>query len=435
MRKHPVLILTTLSLVLLACMCPLTQWITPAKSPLAEEPTESLVPSAVGTTTSTPPATAAAKPSATVTASPPPVVFDFTEAEDVLIHRADNARTGLYLGSGPVEPPELAWDFQTGGPIYSAPVFSGGVASFGSNDGLFYAVDINRGQTLWTFPTGGPVRSSPALVDGTLYFGSDDGRLYALDAASSEVLWAFAADGPVVSSPAVADGLVYFGSDDGFLYALDAVTGQLAWQFEVEGIVDDETGIHKTVRSSPAVADGTVLFSSAQMGGASADLFFYALDYQTGVKRWESIGMNRFTSAAVRDGTAYFGGFGVFFGFEIESGSPVLTHSTEIVAAEPAVVDGLALYTTEDGYLVALDTFTGEETWSYETGSWYLNAPSVAGSVVYLTSGDGFVEAVSLEGGVFLWRFDTAAGITTPPVIYSGLVFVGSEDGRLLALQ
>ena len=434
MRKYPVLILTTLSLVLLACMCPLTQWITPAKSPLDEEPTESLVPSAENTPASAPTPTAAAKPSAAVTASPPPVSFDFTEAEDVWIYRANNERTGHYQGSGPVEPPELAWSFQTGGAIYSAPALVDGVAYFGSDDGTIYAVDLTRGQTLWTYPTGGAVRSSPALVDGTLYFGSDDGSLVALDPAAGELRWSFAAGGPVVSSPAVADGLVYFGSDDGYLYALDAATGQPAWQFEVEGIVDDETGIHKTVRSSPAVADGTVLFSSAQMGGASADLFFYALDSQTGEKRWESMGMNRLTTAAVWEGTTYFGGF-ESFGLEIESGSPVLSHSTEIVAAEPAVVDGLALYTTEDGYLVALDALAAEEAWSYETGSWYLNAPSVAGSAVYLTSGDGFIMAFDLLGGSPLWRVDTDVGITTPPVIYSGLVFVGTEDGRLLAFQ
>ena len=445
MRMHPVLILLALSIVLLACLCPLTQWITPEAGIVNETPLQnlsrqpeadpSLPPSLTPTPDPSPTCTTAVEISPTNTRTPTQFPFDFTDAEDVWIYRADNARTGRYSGTGPVAAPEIAWSFQTEGPIHAAPVLVGGVAYFGSDDGRFYAVDIQLDQTLWSFQTGGTVRTSPALVDRTLFFGSDDGSLYALDAASGEPIWSFATGGSVASSPALDEGRVFFGSDDGFLYALDAATGELAWQFEVEGVVDDETGIHKSIRSSPALANSTVLVSSAQIGGASAELFFYSLDSLTGAKRWEVQGMNRITTAALWQGTAYYGGVGVFSGLDILTGSLVFSHSTEIVAAEPAIAGNTILYTTEDGRLVALDAQTGGEIWVHETGSWFLNAPSAADGAVYLTSGDGFVASVDLTSGESLWQIDTGVGITTAPVIYGGLVFVGCEDGRLLALQ
>ncbi len=45
------------------------------------------------------------------------------------------------------------------------------------------------------------------------------------------VKWTFHTRGEVVSSPAIVDGVIYVGSNDGNLYALDQQTGTKKWAF------------------------------------------------------------------------------------------------------------------------------------------------------------------------------------------------------------
>ncbi len=46
------------------------------------------------------------------------------------------------------------------------------------------------------------------------------------------VKWTFHTNGEVVSSPAIVDGVIYVGSNDGNLYALDQQTGTKKWVFQ-----------------------------------------------------------------------------------------------------------------------------------------------------------------------------------------------------------
>jgi outer membrane protein assembly factor BamB len=57
----------------------------------------------------------------------------------------------------------LAWDYTTGGTIYSSPVYfeTDGVVCFGSTDGVFYCLH-DDGGTDWTYTVGPEIRSAPA---------------------------------------------------------------------------------------------------------------------------------------------------------------------------------------------------------------------------------------------------------------------------------
>lgn len=442
MGKKQIPFLLAVSILLVSCTCPLTDLASRffERQEPVEEPFEILMSIASEVPPEAPTPTIKIEPSATNTLEPMPastatptkqVIID---DQNAFLHRANLARTGAYPNPGPKEVPTLLWEFEAGDSIYSAPVVFEGVAYFGSYDGSFYAIDTSTGAMLWRFTTGGPVVSSPALADGLLYFGSNDGNLYALEAASGEVHWAFETGDRVVSSPAVADGLVYFGSDDGFLYALDAQTGEEAWAFEVAGVADANSGVYKTVNSSPAISDGVVFFGSSQVGGASAELFFYALDSQTGEKLWEFTEWNQLTSPAVYEGVAYFGGFASFYGVEIATGSLVLDVPTDIINTAPAIYDGVAYFGTENGLLFAIDLELGEVIWTFESGSWSLKAPSIADGVVYAGSGEGLLWALDHQTGQMLWEYQLDEGLSTPAVIHDGVIYVG-VTGHLFALE
>lgn len=93
----------------------------------------------------------------------------------------------LYIGSDKyllaidLQSEEKAWQFETGGSIWSTPTILGGNAYVGSNDSYLYAVDASTGEKLWDFPTGDRITASPTVDNGTIYVGSHDGNLYAIE--------------------------------------------------------------------------------------------------------------------------------------------------------------------------------------------------------------------------------------------------------------
>jgi hypothetical protein len=75
---------------------------------------------------------------------------------------------------------QLAWQFKTGGPVESSPVYASGnnMVYVGSDDGFVYALNVTATSATqaWTKFPGGSVYSSPALApDGTLWYGSTTG--------------------------------------------------------------------------------------------------------------------------------------------------------------------------------------------------------------------------------------------------------------------
>lgn len=133
------------------------------------------------------------------------------------------------------------------------PVSAGNQLFVGSMvDGSLSAFDVETGSLNWRFYSDGPVRLAPVVADGRVYFGSDDGLLYCLDADRGKLLWKLSGapaergqrrhlgNGrlisfwPVRGGPVVADGVVYFGAGiwptmGVFVRAADAKSGKLLW--------------------------------------------------------------------------------------------------------------------------------------------------------------------------------------------------------------
>jgi outer membrane protein assembly factor BamB len=242
----------------------------------------------------------------------------------------------------------------------------------------------------------------------------------------------------ITSSPAVSNGKVYFGSWDGFLYALNAQTGEEVWKFEVDGFNNRSDGLYKGVSSSPAISDGVIFFGSDQMGGASKELFFYALDAETGEKLWAYSSWNAITSPAVLDRRVYFGGFFEFKGLDIDQGTEVISIGYDtFTITPPAVLDGMAFFGCDFGLLHAVDVNTGTEKWNTFSGdaSAISRAPSGADGVVYFSSGHGFLIALDIQTNQILWEYEVGVSITTSPVILDGVIYIGTKEGQLFALE
>lgn len=276
------------------------------------------------------------------------------------------ARDG-YLYSVHVLSRKFNWKYKTGGSIQCMPVINNiGNILFGSNDGYIYdlsgngispptstpivamymlntqhtgqspyAAPLSKPQQSWTTTTikSGNLFVLPSISiasDGTLYLGSDDGYLYALNPANGNIQpgWPVSMIKPIpvnrnISSansvyltPLIApDGTIYAGTNQGYLFAFTP-NGAIKWFYR----------FNRLLQSSPIIdASGTIYFGS--------DKFMYAIG---------------------DSGTEPYNKWLIPFaaGDNINS-SPALGQN------------GYLYFGSDDGYVYALDSFTGLLIWSF----------------------------------------------------------------------
>ena len=357
--------------------------------------------------------------------------------------------------STPVPSRSPKWEFETGGVIDSSPAVVGGVAYIGSWDQHMYAVDVATGELRWRVETQGRVGSSPVVADGVVYFGSDDGHLYALDVDNGQEVWRFKTEGRVESSPAVADGTVLVGSEDKHLYALDSVTGAERWRFRTAAAAElDPEGAFdisgeallnpRGLRSTPVVSRGVVYF-------ASDDGTVYAVDLVSGAEKWQfPITERLYMTPAVTSDAVYLvdEGQGYLLGLDIETGELAFqfeNSAPRVVYSSPVVQGDTAYLVTWNSVLHAIDLASTEKLWVFGGAAFAVegieafadslpSTPSVSDGVIYFGSEDGFLYALDSASGEELWRVRARDRVRSSPVVVDGVVYFGSHDGRLYAV-
>lgn len=96
---------------------------------------------------------------------------------------------------------------------------SDGAAFVSRAKGQLVAINPQARQELWQFQTEGPVNTAPAVMGGTVYFAS--GRyLYALNAANGQQLWRFELQDWASADVVVTPKAAYIGDRAGNLYAI-----------------------------------------------------------------------------------------------------------------------------------------------------------------------------------------------------------------------
>ncbi|MFZ2886929.1 MAG: PQQ-binding-like beta-propeller repeat protein [Minisyncoccia bacterium] len=297
-------------------------------------------------------------------------------------------------------------------------------------------------ETMWKFAARDPgfeyvvPKSAPLLDETHMYFGSDDGVFRALDQATGTPVWEFTTGAHpkhkgIFSSPTLHKGVVYFGAYDGNVYALDAKTGAKRW-----ANTDADW-----IGSSPALApEKNLLFIGLEFGLFRKLGGVAAIDMQTGKTRW-SDRTTQFTHGSplyIQEENLVVVGSNdyVAYAHDADTGVRKWTYQTAgEIKARPAydAERRLILVPSLGGPLYAFSA-KGEIRWAFSSGGFYSN-PLVRGSVVYAASVDKSLYCLDLTTGKKKWSFGTKGRIFASPVIADDSLWIGSNDGQLYELD
>jgi outer membrane protein assembly factor BamB len=129
-----------------------------------------------------------------------------------------------------------------------------------------------------------------------------------------------------------------------------------------------------------------------------------------------------------------------FWALRADTGSEVWKQSVGSVSARPVVDRGRIIVGTDDGAMLALDTWDGSEKWRYETKGAVQQSPALANGLVIFSTDADVVVAVEKATGKWRWQYDREtpeeftlrghAGV----VVANDKVYTGFADGFVVAL-
>lgn len=322
------------------------------------------------------------------------------------------------------------WIYNTDGKIKNPPVSDGKLIFTAPGNGRITALSLN-GKMVWekTFSRTNDAGAetpfcfdAPLLCHGGLVFaGSSGGVLFALDAGTGKERWRLEIDGILLGSPNVIDAehIIVLGQGSGALHCVAIKSGKVTWT--TEGLARCD--------GSPGVGQGYVAF-----GSCLAALHVYRAEDGRHLRDIEVGDEGQIAGGVAVDGhRGYFGTRdGRLISVNLKKGTVVWTssESTEQTFSTPAVGDKYVVYTSDNGWVYAVDRTTGRTLWKHHTGG-RPGSAVIAGDKV-LVPVEGNLIMLKLVDGSMVWKQSVSDDITSVAVV-NGFVIVGADDGSVSA--
>ena len=199
----------------------------------------------------------------------------------------------------------------------------------------------------------GASKSTPVNDGKNIYVGEDYGVMRAID-FEGNIQWEYAsnADRGIHGTALVVDDTVFWGDYQGVLYAVDKHMGKLQWQLH----------LGETIGASPLYMDKAIYISVETFYRPNG--FVAKVNARNGQVIWLS---------------SYLG---------------AQAHSSPTMSEDKSTI----YVGSNNGYLTALNSDTGEVKWRFQTGAAIKGTPAVYGGAVYFCSWDSFMYKISSEG-------------------------------------
>jgi outer membrane protein assembly factor BamB len=187
--------------------------------------------------------------------------------------------------------------------------------------------------------------------------------LHVLNVSDGSEYWSFEFTTQTANStPAVTDNFVFAPSHDNRIYCLNRENGTQRWEFNVP----NTPTVGDSINSSTVVNDGIVYFKS--------DSEIYALSVEEGEQLWSTDLMDREIpvreiSIALANESIYVVGFRDITSINSKEGTVRWNISMDSAPRSPiSITSDIILLTTIDGGVLALDSTTGTQQWSFDLG-------------------------------------------------------------------
>lgn len=345
-------------------------------------------------------------------------------AVDWPVFRGDPQLTGLAAGNLP-DALKLAWKFNTGGEILSAPVVAGDVVFVASLDKHLYALTLQTGTEIWRFEADDELEAAPLFCDGRVYIGSANGTFYALNATTGKVLWTFDEAGKITASANIARSgesgktLIVFGSHDNNLYGLDTA-GKTVLTAEADNYIN----------GAVAVADNTAFF-----GSCDANVYMVPLGQPTAA---ETIDAGSYVAAnpVITGGVVYAGNYdGRFFAADIATRKILWQYdeTEDAFFSSPAVNDSVVVVGCRNGKLYCFDKTSGDVKWTFAATDNFDSSPVICGDKVIVGNDDGRVYLIDLTTGTEIFAYTLGSPVAGSAAIAKNHILIGCANGTLYA--
>lgn len=163
--------------------------------------------------------------------------------------------------------------------------------------------------------------------------------------------------------------------------------------------------------------------------------------FETG-DRLTEIAPQEFASAAISADTLFIGSAsGTFYALSITDGHIRWKKPIGAVSCAALVDRGFLYIATSDGFIVAVDSQTGQEKWRYQSRGAIEQTPAASGDFIIFSNEADQVVALDATNGKFKWQYKAEtpeeytlrghAGVT----IDGDLIYTGFANGTLAALR
>ena len=290
----------------------------------------------------------------------------------------------------------------------------GSIIYFGSSSGTFYAY-TSTGVMKWFYPAQDAIYSAPTYSAGYVSFGSNDYFVYMLNATTGTLLWRYKTGFVVTGSPTFLSNTtsttMYVGSQDYNMYAFR--TTNPGWA--VRNFSDTPNypilfldGSSNT--PSALVGTGKYSLPYCQSMCTTINNCLYFIQDPVAHNCWLKSDYDYFTSTGTQVKGAYFKNY---VKWTYATGGPII--STPAVGTVSGV--NAIFFGSTDYFIYALSAATGTKLWSVQTGG------SVAASALinpfnsatlYVQSRDMYMYALTTAtGSVKIWQMNLAASATS----------------------
>lgn len=320
-------------------------------------------------------------------------------------------------------PLELAWTFKTRGPIgwSSSPIIDkdNRVLYCASADSYVYALDANTGELAWKYDTGGPILSSPILYGDKLATVNASGKVLALSAKTGAKIWSFSCDDELLTTPVNHKDSLVVSTVKGRVLNLDLASGALRWQQQ----------FNEPIVSSPQRHAELLLFGTKQG-------YFQAVSLDHGKGIWTfPAGSAIVASPATSVDSVYFGtSEGTFYALEADNGGLIWEYPTnKPVVARAVIAFTSVIFASHDKWLYCCEKYDGSLKWKGAVRGKVIANLVVHKDLVLTASHEGWLQAFSTKSGEMKWQKDTERCLESTPLVVNDKLYLGSVEGELSA--